>query len=35
LLQLVISVIHDTVSKRVSVENGNDAMPEQTSGYGE
>lgn len=35
LLQLVISVIHDTVSKRVSVENGNDSMPEETSGYGE
>lgn len=35
LLQLVISVIHDTVSKRVSVENGNDAVAEETSGYGE
>lgn len=35
LLQLVISVIHDTVSKRVSVENGNEGVPEQTSGYGE
>lgn len=35
LLQLVISVIHDTVSKRVSVENGNEVVTEQTSGYGE
>ncbi|MGG0822652.1 YlbF family regulator [Paenibacillus turicensis] len=35
LLQLVISVIHDTVSKRVSVENGNEVVTDQTSGYGE
>lgn len=33
LLQLVISVIRDTVSEKVNVEAG--SAPETTSGYGE
>lgn len=35
LLQLVISVIHDTVSEKINVETASDTKSEPTSGYGE
>lgn len=35
LLQMVISVIHDTVSERINVETASDTKSEPTSGYGE